>query len=126
MEGDIEYLYRKDPNYDRSLDDIDWAELLFDEPDEFDPQLHAYDSRNYATEEEASAALRKLFDDCLQEALRAAASARQHDERATAATEWLGQISPMSLKSEVASAASNARQLRILNCLLRLARAGRA
>ena len=80
IEGDIEYLYRKDPNYDRSHDDIDWAELLFDEPDEFDPELHAYDSDNYATEEEAEAALRKLFDDCLQEALRAAASARQHDE----------------------------------------------
>ncbi len=80
VEGDITYLYRKDPDYDRSLDDIDWAELLFDEPDEFDPELHAYDSDNYATEEEAEAALKKLFQDCLEEACRAASSARQNDE----------------------------------------------
>ncbi len=77
--GDIEYLYRKDPNYERELDEIDWEELLFDEPDEFDPTIHAYDSSNYATEEEAEAALEKLFDECLEEALRAAAAARTHD-----------------------------------------------
>jgi hypothetical protein len=79
--GDIEYLYRKDPNYDRSLDEIDWENLLFDEPEEFDPEIHAYDSRNYATEEEAEAALDKLFDECLEEALREAAAARNDQSR---------------------------------------------
>jgi len=77
--GDMVYLYRKDPNYDRWLDTIDWEELAFDEPDHFDPNIHAYDSSNYATEEEAEAALDKLFDDCLQEALRDAPAA-DHDE----------------------------------------------
>jgi hypothetical protein len=78
--GDIEYLYRRDPNYDRELDEIDWENLLFDEPDEFDPELHAYDSGNYATDEEADKALENLFDECLQEALREAASARVRDQ----------------------------------------------
>ena len=80
--GDIEYLYRKDPNYDRSLDEIDWENLLFDEPDgfAFDPSIHAYDSRNYATEEEAEAAWNKLFEDCLEEACREADAARRADE----------------------------------------------
>jgi hypothetical protein len=69
--------YRKDPNYDRELDEIDWENLLFDEPDEFDPTLHAYDSRNYASEEEAQEALRRLFSECLEEALRASARAKR-------------------------------------------------
>jgi hypothetical protein len=77
--GDIHYIYREDPNYDRELDEIDWENLVFDEPEEFDPELIAYDSRQYATEEEAEAALDKLFDDCWEEACRAAA-ARKHDQ----------------------------------------------
>jgi hypothetical protein len=78
--GDIEYLYRKDPNYDRSLDDIDWENLAFEEPEEFDPKIHAYCSSNYATEEEASAALEKLFEYSLREALRAARAKTAHPD----------------------------------------------
>jgi hypothetical protein len=78
--GDIHYLYRKDPNYDRALDEIDWENLLFDEPDEFDPNLHAYRSDNYATEEEAEVAWNKLFDECLEEAIRNAAADRRNDQ----------------------------------------------
>jgi hypothetical protein len=74
--GDMIYHYRKDPNYDRWLDTIDWEELSYDEPDEFDPEIHAYDSSNYATEEEARAALEKLFDECLEEAIREAKAAK--------------------------------------------------
>jgi hypothetical protein len=77
--GDIEYLYRRDPNYDRELDEIDWETLLFDEPDEFDPEQDAYDSRNYATEQEAQAALDKLFAECLEKACREASTARQDE-----------------------------------------------
>lgn len=78
--GDIVYVYRMDPNYDRELDEIDWENLLFDEPDEFDPELHAYDSRNYSTEEEADAALARLLSEWTEEACREAASACQPDE----------------------------------------------
>lgn len=79
--GDMVYLYRKDPNYDRWLDTIDWEELAFDEPDEFDPNIHAWDSRNYATEEEAWAALEKLCNDCLEEAMRDAPAGRNDESR---------------------------------------------
>ena len=77
--GDIVYLYRRDPNYDRELDEIDWENLAFDENDPSEPV--AYDSRDYATEEEADRALDKLFDDCLQEALREAAARRNDKSR---------------------------------------------
>jgi hypothetical protein len=78
--GDMVYLYRKNPNYDRWLDTIDWEALSFDEPEEFDPEQDAYDSRNYATEEEADAALKRLFDDCLERALHAAKVAAGQNE----------------------------------------------
>ncbi len=78
--GDIEYLYRRDPNYDRELDEIDWENLLFDDSEDSDPDACAYDSRNYATEQEADAALDALFDRCLQEVLRERAATRQDDE----------------------------------------------
>jgi hypothetical protein len=78
--GDISYLYRRDPNYDRELDEIDWENLLYDEPDEFDPEQDAYDSRNYATEEEAKAALDQLCKECLEEARRNARAARKAEE----------------------------------------------
>ena len=77
--GDMVYLYRRDPNYDRDLDEIDWENLAFDEGDPSEPI--AYDSRDYATEEEAERALDKLFDDCLQEALRAVAARRNDESR---------------------------------------------
>ena len=79
--GDMIYHYRKDPNYDRWLDTIDWEELSDDEPDEFDPEIHAYDSSNYATEEEAWAALEKLFDDVCEEAIREARAANAASAR---------------------------------------------
>ena len=68
--GDMVYLYRKDPNYDRWLDTIDWEELAFDEPEHFDPNIHAWASDNYATWEEAMVALEKLGQECLEEAMR--------------------------------------------------------
>jgi hypothetical protein len=80
--GDITYLYRRDPNYDRELDEIDWENLLFDDSEGFDPERDAYDSRNYATEEEAQAALDKLFQECLEEALRDARAAAAKDGEA--------------------------------------------
>ena len=64
--GDMVYLYRMDPNYDRSLDDIDWENLSFIE----DTEPPVWDTRNYATREEADAALDKLFDDALDEVMR--------------------------------------------------------
>jgi hypothetical protein len=79
--GDMIYHYRKNPSYDRWLDTIDWENLSEDEPLEFDPEIHAYDSDNYATEEEAEAALDKLFQECLEEGIRdARAAAPQNDE----------------------------------------------
>jgi hypothetical protein len=76
--GDMVYLYRRDPNYDRELDEIDWENLAFDEDDPSEPV--AYDSRDYATEEEAKAALEKLGKECLEEARRNARAARKADE----------------------------------------------
>jgi len=78
--GDMTYLYRKDPNYDRWLDTIDWEELSYDEPYEFDPEQDAYDSDNYATDEEAEAALDKLCKEVLEEAIREARAAKAEDE----------------------------------------------
>jgi hypothetical protein len=78
--GDIAYLYRRDPNYDRELDEIDWENLLYDEPEGFDPEQDAYYSGNYATEEEAKAALDKLSQECLEEALRDARAAHKGEK----------------------------------------------
>jgi hypothetical protein len=79
--GDMIYHYRKNPNYDRWLDTIDWENLCDEEPLEFDPEQDAYDSRNYATEEEAEVALDQLFKECLEEAIRDARTAGTQNER---------------------------------------------
>jgi hypothetical protein len=76
--GDMIYLYRRDPNYDRELDEIDWENLAFDEDDPSEPV--AYDSGDYATEEEAKAALDKLCQEILEEALRDARAADNAEE----------------------------------------------
>jgi hypothetical protein len=78
--GDMFYLYRLDPNYDRELDEIDWENLAIDDSEGFDPERDAYDSDNYATEEEAEAALEKLFEDCLKEARHEARTAAKDAE----------------------------------------------
>jgi hypothetical protein len=56
--------------YDDTSEGIDWDEIIASTQDDFLAGRFAYNSAEYATEEEAMAALDRLVDDVLQKVLR--------------------------------------------------------
>jgi hypothetical protein len=65
--------------YDDNSEGIDWDEIIASTQDDFEAGRFAYNSADYATQEEADAALGALLDSILEKVLRARASVPAHD-----------------------------------------------
>jgi hypothetical protein len=75
----------RDPEYRKELDDedrkhddtsegIDWDDIIATTQDEFEAGEYSFSTEDYATEEEASAALKQWIHEACEEGRRAAAA----------------------------------------------------
>jgi hypothetical protein len=77
-------VYRKqlddeDRKYDDTSEGIDWDDIIATTQDEFEAGDYAYSTEDYATEEEAMAALKRFIHQACEEGRRAATASPSTD-----------------------------------------------
>ena len=77
--NNLDPLDEEDRKHDDATTDIDWDEIIASTEDDWRAGRFCFDSEQYATDEEAEAALEQWFNSKLEKVIRDEAAAAQDD-----------------------------------------------